>query len=80
MIRTQVYLPEDLYNDLKLLANTSKTKFSDLLREGARLIIKKKNKQAKSVDAWKNFIGAYKGKLGKSGVELIKEYYEKDVV
>ena len=42
MIRTQVYLPDDLYRDLKLLANTSGKKFSELVREGAEIVVEKK--------------------------------------
>lgn len=57
MIRTQIYLPDDLYNELKLLANTGKTKFSELIREGAKLVIAQKIKRKKKFDPWKDFIG-----------------------
>lgn len=59
MIRTQIYLPEDLYNDLKLLAATKKKNFSDLIREGAREVIRKKRASKKK--NWKKFIGVIKG-------------------
>ena len=62
MIRTQVYLPEDLYNELKLLANTTRSKFSELIREGAELVVRKKTKRKRSFDPWKDFIG-----MGKRG-------------
>lgn len=61
MKRTQVYLPEELYNELKLLAATGEEKFSDLVREGVKEVIKKRKKKTKKFDAWKKFIGAGKG-------------------
>lgn len=51
MIRTQVYLPEDLYNDLRLLASAQSVNFSTLIRKGASYVVKqgvgKKKKGAK---------------------------------
>lgn len=79
MIRTQVYLPEDLYNDLKLLAATGKDKFSDLIRQGVEEVIKKKKIKGKG-DPWKEFIGAIKGGPKVSGQKLIDDYYKNDVV
>ena len=82
MIRTQVYLPEDLYNEVKLLSVTGEGSFSDLLREGLQAVIKAKRKTKKSsIIAWKSFIGACKTDFkGKSGQELIDDYYKNDVV
>ena len=80
MVRTQIYLPDDLYRELKLLAATGKEKFSDLIREGIKDIIKKRMKKKVKKDAWKNFIGAIKGGSKRSGQELINDYYENDVV
>lgn len=59
MKRTQVYLPEDIHRDLMLLAKTEKTNFSSLIREGARIVIKKKNKSIKK-EFGKGFFGALK--------------------
>jgi len=80
MIRTQIYLPDELYNELKLIAADRKDKFSDLIREGARLVIKKKTRKQSKTDLWKEFIGAIKGGPKKSGQELIDDYYKNDVV
>lgn len=80
MIRTQIYLPDDLHRDLKLLAATSGKKFSDLVREGIKLVIRKKTKRGKKTDPWKDFIGFIKGGPKKSGQELIDDYYKNDVV
>jgi len=83
MIRTQVYLPEDLYNEVKLLSMTGNGSFSGLLREGVELVVKKKKKTGKKNDwkVWKSFIGACKTDFkGKSGQDLINDYYKNDVV
>ena len=57
MIRTQVYLPEDLYKDLKLLSSTSGERFSELLRQGAKAVVQNKTKRKRKFDPWKDFIG-----------------------
>lgn len=81
MIRTQVYLPEDLYNELKLLSATGGGKFSALVREGINLVIKKKQSRKKNdLGKWKGFIGIIKGGSKVSGQDLIDDYYENDVV
>lgn len=59
MIRTQVYLPEDMHRDLMLLSKREGTNFSTLLREGAKIIIKKKT-ATKKKDFGKGFFGALK--------------------
>ena len=79
MVRTQIYLPDDLYNDLKLLADSGEKNLSELIREGAKLVVAKKSRKFKK-DAWKDFVGACKFKFNKSGTELINDYYENDVV
>ncbi|MBI4991276.1 CopG family transcriptional regulator [Candidatus Gottesmanbacteria bacterium] len=61
MIRTQVYLPEDLYRNLKLLSATSGMNFSELIREGAKVVVEKKTKKRRKFDAWKDFVGVLKG-------------------
>ena len=73
MIRTQVYFPEDLYNELKLLANVSRQKFSDLIREGAMLVIKRRTKKREGFDPWKDFIG--KGRGGPKDLSSRIDYY-----
>jgi predicted CopG family antitoxin len=82
MIRTQVYLPEELYNEVKLLSMSGEGSFSDLLREGLKAVVQAKRKTKKSsFIAWKNFIGACKTDFGgKSGQDLIDDYYKNDVV
>lgn len=81
MIRTQVYLPEELYNDVKLLSLSGEGNFSDLLRKGLRTVVKTKAKSNKGTFAeWKSFIGAAKGGKKIDGVKAIQDYYKNDVV
>ena len=79
MIRTQVYLPDDLYRELKLLAASGKDKFSDLIREGVKDVVKKRKRRVKKFDPWKDFIGAIKG-VRTNAVKDIDDYYESGVV
>lgn len=78
MIRTQIYLPNDLHRDLRLLANVSKKNISVLLREGASLLLKNESKKKRKA-GWDKFVGGAKTKkkLKKTGTDLIREYYEK---
>ena len=59
MIRTQIYLPEDIYEDLQLISKASKLNISQLIREGAKKEIKSRAKQINR-DDWKQFAGAIK--------------------
>lgn len=64
MVRNQVYFDDELDKELKLLVATGHGNFSQLVREGAWEIVRKKKKVKKyrNFDPWKDFIG--KGGLG----------------
>lgn len=72
MIRTQVYLPDDLYRELKLLARVGEKNFSQLIREGVAVVVKKK--QAKGKKFGEGFIGAG-GKHGPRALSSKIDYY-----
>lgn len=75
-VRTQVYLEEDQERDLKLLANSTKKSFSELIREGVDLVIKN-NSPKKNKKFGEGVIGiSNKNLRGKSGTEIINEYYQ----
>lgn len=78
MIRTQVYLPDDLHRDLTLLAATSKKNISELLREGAKVVIANNTKKRtnKRKDWGSGFFGAIKTKKKTNAVDVFHEYYE----
>lgn len=74
-------MPEDLYNEIKLLSLSGEGSFSDLLREGLKAVVKAKRKTKKnSFAAWKSFIGAIKTGKKTDAVKDIQDYYENDVV
>ncbi|KKU56650.1 hypothetical protein A3H89_00340 [Candidatus Amesbacteria bacterium RIFCSPLOWO2_02_FULL_48_11] len=60
MIRTQVYLPEEVHRDLKLLAKTERVRFSELVREGAEEVMKKRKARRQGSGMWREFVGALK--------------------
>lgn len=47
MIRTQVYIPTDLYQEAKLYAHIAGKSISDFMREGLRTAIIKQKKHVK---------------------------------
>lgn len=80
MIRTQVYFPDDLYHDLKLLAATGEENFSELVRKGAETVVREKRKSKKgNFDPWKDFVGSIKG-IKTNAVKDIDEYYKHGIV
>jgi len=72
MIRTQIYLPEDMHRDLKLLAKTERVNFSTLVRQGVEEVVSKR-RQSKKKD-WRKFIGAG-GKGGPKDLASKIDYY-----
>lgn len=78
MIRTQVYIPEDMYRELTLLARKKEKNVSELLRDGLAVVIKReKKRKGKGLDA---LIGMYKGSIKTHAVKDIHEYYRNGVV
>lgn len=81
MIRTQVYIPDDLHQSLVLLAKRDRVNVSQLLREGARQVIKnKKKKFSKKKSPLFGLIGMYKGQIKSNAVKDIHDYYTNEVV
>ncbi|MBI5613494.1 hypothetical protein HY947_01070 [Candidatus Gottesmanbacteria bacterium] len=72
MIRTQIYMPEELHIQLKLLASSRKVNYSSLIRRGVAHVIKEEH--AQKPDAWKSFIGAG-GKGGPRDTSKRIDYY-----
>lgn len=72
MVRTQIYIPDDLHRDVTLLAHQEGVNFSHVMREGARMIVRKKQAKSRKKD-WRKFIGAVKG--GPADVASKIDYY-----
>lgn len=59
MIRTQVYIPDDLHREAVLLAKREGVNFSTIVREGIAEVVKKK-KVKRNKEWGKEFFGALK--------------------
>ncbi|TSC85823.1 MAG: hypothetical protein G01um101416_775 [Microgenomates group bacterium Gr01-1014_16] len=77
MTRTQIYLPDDTHAQLLQIAQTGDQSLSQLIREGADMIIKAKSEgltpTQKFVKAILSFPDSKRVKLSKSAVELIRD-------
>ena len=73
MLRTQIYLPDDLHRDLTLLAKSEGRTISQLIREGATQVLAEKKRKAAKKKDWRKFIGAVKG--GPTDVSSTIDYY-----
>ncbi len=75
MLRTQIYLPEDLHRDLTLLAKREGRTISQLIREGATQVLEKKKKSAKKKD-WRKFVGSGRTNIKTNAVKIFHDYYK----
>lgn len=73
-----MYLPDDLYRELKLLARVGKKNFSQLIREGAAVVVKRK--QVKGKKFGEGFIGAGKTTVKTNAVKDISDYYRNGAI
>ena len=77
MTRTQIYLPDDTHAQLLQIAQTGDQSLSQLIREGADLVIKSKTGGLTPSQKFIKSILAYpdsnRVKLSKSSVELVRE-------
>jgi len=74
MIRTQVYLPDDLYKEMLLVSQSFNIKTSDLFREGLKKEIKYKTKKNKTSFPLMNLI-ATGSKGGPKDLATNHDYY-----
>lgn len=77
MTRTQVYLPDDTHTQLLQLSQMSKVSFSQLLREGADMVIKSKTGGLTPTQtflrALLSFPDSKRKRLSKSAAELVRD-------
>lgn len=77
MIRTQIYLPEEVHSDLMDIAELNNTSMSELIRQGARQTIrkhtatKKKSSHKQSKNALAYFAYVPKSRLMHSTVSAV---------
>lgn len=80
MIRTQVYLPEELYYAVKLEAKVRGVRFSHLVREGVKKELTSKKKRRLGKEWGKGFIGAGKTGVKTNAVRDVHVYYRRGVL
>ncbi len=77
MIRTQIYLRDEQHLVLLQIAKSQNTSLSDLIRQGAAIIIQKKignsSPQVQALTYLKNYSKRKLPKLSKSSVELVRQ-------
>lgn len=73
MIRTQVYLPQDLYTDMRFFASQHNTTISKIIREGAKNVLAKKKRKKKNLLPLENIVGTLKG--GPKDLATNHDYY-----
>lgn len=77
MIRTQVYLPEETHHLLMRLARRKGTTFSQLVREGVDVVVRKTygklTPQKRAMKFFAHFPDKWKLKLPDSSVNLIRK-------
>lgn len=74
MQRMQVYLPGDLFIDLKTQAAVRELSMSELIRRGLRNVLRVEKKK---LDPMKEFVGKCKAKVKTDAVKEIDNYYQK---
>lgn len=77
MVRTQVYLPEELEKELKLIAKSEGVNYSSLIREGVKEVILKRKFKKHSKYFLHDLVGAYKGKGPKEVASKVNDIYKK---
>ncbi|OGG22325.1 hypothetical protein A3D03_03455 [Candidatus Gottesmanbacteria bacterium RIFCSPHIGHO2_02_FULL_40_13] len=77
MIRTQVYLPEETHHLLMKLARRKGTSFSQLVREGVDVVVRKTygklTPQKRALKFFAHFPNKWRVKLSDSAVDLIRK-------
>jgi hypothetical protein len=77
MTRTQIYLPDEQHLTLHQIAKAGNTSFSQLIREGADLVIKKRSQKLRPQSEFWRLLFSYpdksRVKLSKSSEQLIRE-------
>jgi len=79
MIRTQVYLPDDLYHRAKTMASLSGSNISQLIRQGLLMALDRNSSTTKQTTGQyllENFVGKGKGKKGVNAAMNHNDIYD----
>jgi predicted DNA-binding ribbon-helix-helix protein len=75
MKRTQIYIENNDFEKLYLLAKANNLTVSELIRRAIKKELFKKLKNNKK--NWRDFVGGYKSKIKTKADEEIEKYYQK---
>jgi metal-responsive CopG/Arc/MetJ family transcriptional regulator len=75
MKRTQIYIENNDFEKLYLLAKANNLTVSELIRQAIKKELFEKLKNNKK--NWRGFVGFYKSKIKTKANEEIKKYYQK---
>ncbi|OGV97006.1 hypothetical protein A2W24_02695 [Microgenomates group bacterium RBG_16_45_19] len=78
MTRMQVYLPDEMFVELKRYARLKDIPMSHVIRKGLSWVLAEKG--GKKIKFGEGFFGAYKGPIKTNAVEDIDDYYRNHVV
>jgi hypothetical protein len=70
----QIYLPDDIYQELKLTAKLTNRPMSELVRMGLKKVLPSKV----AADPLKHFVGKGKTKKAGNAMKELGEYYAKE--
>lgn len=77
MLRMQIYIPENLYNNLKQTASVEDISMSEIIRKSLQKAL---NKEKRNVDPMKVFVGQAKTKRRTNALKDIENYYKTGIV
>lgn len=77
MLRTQIYIPEELITHLKNVAETEQISVSELIRRSLKKTLRLNKKKS---DPMKVFVGKGKSKKQTNAVKEINSYYQRSTI
>lgn len=80
MTRMQIYLPHELFIQLKQKAQENDVSMADIIRTSLKKTLPAKKKTKDSFDPFKSLVGCIKTKKTTNAVQDIHDYYEHDAL
>ena len=74
MIRTQIYIPDEMYQHVMVISKTSGDNFSVIVRKSIDGYLKKTTGKKRAKKFGKGFIGAGKGKIPRDLAQNVDTY------
>ena len=78
MTRMQVYIPDEMFSDLKRYSRINEVAMSEVVRKGLDKVLGAK--KPTKLKFGEGFFGAYKGHIKTDAVNDIHNYYKNDAI